>query len=184
MTLYSQCPTQNQRQISFKNSTMCTLACLSLSNLNLTALFRFPVQFWQDVLVLLRQKSTENQPTQKSYFIFKATSTGDTRKAWSTRWSNPAYRLSSTKERFAKRCNKLRTMFSKLRYPKTLVNSSINKVSQEPDKYTRCIQQTHGGEISSIKTKQHMTETQKRSRQDSKTRQKHSEPKDNQKPDD
>ena len=47
---------------------------------------------------------------------------------------NRAYRLSSTKEGFAKECNKLRTMFSKLRYPKTLVDSSINKFRQEPDK--------------------------------------------------
>ena len=47
---------------------------------------------------------------------------------------NRAYRLSSTKEGFAKECNKLRTMFSKLRYPKTLVNSIINKISQEQDK--------------------------------------------------
>ena len=42
--------------------------------------------------------------------------------------------ISSTLEGFAKECNKLRTMFSKLRYPKTLVDSSINKFSQEPDK--------------------------------------------------
>jgi len=47
---------------------------------------------------------------------------------------NRAYRLSSTKGGFAKECNKLRTMFSKLRYPKTLVDSSINEFSQEPDK--------------------------------------------------
>ena len=51
---------------------------------------------------------------------------------------NRAYRLSSIKEGFAKECNKLRnklrTMFSKLRYPKTLVDSSINKFRQEPDK--------------------------------------------------
>ena len=47
---------------------------------------------------------------------------------------NRAYRPSATKEGFAKECNKLRTMFSKLRYPKTLVDSSINKFSQEPDK--------------------------------------------------
>ena len=47
---------------------------------------------------------------------------------------NRAYRLSSTKEGFAKECNKLRTMFSKLRYPKTLVDSTINTFSQEPDK--------------------------------------------------
>ena len=46
---------------------------------------------------------------------------------------NRAYRLSSTKEGFAKECNKLRTIFSKLRYPKTLVDS-INRFSQEPDK--------------------------------------------------
>ena len=32
------------------------------------------------------------------------------------------------------RHNKLRTMFSKLRYPKRLVDSTINKFSQEPDK--------------------------------------------------
>ena len=49
---------------------MCTLACLSLWNLNMTTLFR----------------------------------------------------------------SKLRTMFSKLRYSKTLVDSTINKFSQEPDK--------------------------------------------------
>ena len=47
---------------------------------------------------------------------------------------NRAYRLSSTKEGFAKECNKLRTMFSKLHYPKRLVDSNINKFSQEPDK--------------------------------------------------
>ena len=47
---------------------------------------------------------------------------------------NRAYRLSSSKEGFAKECNKLRTMFSKLRYPKTLVDSTTNKFSQEPDK--------------------------------------------------
>ena len=47
---------------------------------------------------------------------------------------NRAYRLSSTKEGLAKECNKLRTIFSKLRYPKTLVDSTINKFSQEPDK--------------------------------------------------
>ena len=46
---------------------------------------------------------------------------------------NRAYRLSSTKEGFAKECNKLRTMFSKLRYPKTFVDSTIYKFSQEPD---------------------------------------------------
>ena len=33
-----------------------------------------------------------------------------------------------------KECNKLRTMFSKLHYPKRLVDSNINKFSQEPDK--------------------------------------------------
>ena len=44
------------------------------------------------------------------------------------------YRLSSTKEGFAKEYNKLRTMFPKLRYSKTLVDSTINKFSQEPDK--------------------------------------------------
>ena len=47
---------------------------------------------------------------------------------------NCAYHLSSTKEGFAKECNKLRIMFSKLRYLKTLVDSSINMYSQEPDK--------------------------------------------------
>ena len=47
---------------------------------------------------------------------------------------NHAYCLSSTKEGFAKECNKLPTMLSKLRYPKTLVDSTINTISQEPDK--------------------------------------------------
>ena len=45
-----------------------------------------------------------------------------------------SHRLSSTKEGFAKECDKLRTMFSKLRYLKTLVDSTINKFSQEPGK--------------------------------------------------
>ena len=54
---------------------------------------------------------------------------------------NRVYRLSSTNEGFAKECNKLCTMFSKLRYPKTLVDSTINKFSQGPDKkYTPCLQ--------------------------------------------
>ena len=43
---------------------------------------------------------------------------------------NRAYRLSSTNEGFAKQCKKLRTIFSKLRYPKTLVDFT----SQEPGK--------------------------------------------------
>ena len=47
---------------------------------------------------------------------------------------NRAYLLPSTKEGFAKERNKLCTMFSKQRYPKTLVDSSINKFSQESDK--------------------------------------------------
>ena len=47
---------------------------------------------------------------------------------------NRAYGLSSTKEGFAKEYNKLRAMFSKLHYPKRLVDSSIDKFSQEPDK--------------------------------------------------
>ena len=48
---------------------------------------------------------------------------------------NRAYRLSSTKaEGFVKECNKLPTMFSKLHYPKRLVDSNIIKFSQEPDK--------------------------------------------------
>ena len=47
---------------------------------------------------------------------------------------NRAYWLSSTKEGFAKECNKLHTMFSKLHYPKRLVDSNINKFIQEPDK--------------------------------------------------
>ena len=62
---------------------------------------------------LLRMKlnmSTENQPTQGGY------------------------RLSSSKEGYEKQCNKWRTMFSKLHYLKRLVNSNINKFSQEPDK--------------------------------------------------
>ena len=55
---------------------------------------------------------------------------------------NRAYRLSSTKEGFAKECNKLRIMFSKLRYPKTLVDSTINKISQEPDKEIHTVPST------------------------------------------
>ena len=47
---------------------------------------------------------------------------------------NRAYRLSFTKEGFSKECNKLRTMFSKLCYPKTMVDFNLNKFSQEPGK--------------------------------------------------
>ena len=42
-----------------------------------------------------------------------------------------AYRLSFTEEAFTKECDKLRTMFSKLRYPNTLVNSiTVRKVDK------------------------------------------------------
>ena len=43
---------------------------------------------------------------------------------------NPAFRLSSTKESFAKDCNKLHTTFSKLGYPKTLVDQFHHKLVQ------------------------------------------------------
>ena len=42
-----------------------------------------------------------------------------------------AYRLSSFQEAFSKECDKLRTIFSKLRYPNTLVNSTIERVRKE-----------------------------------------------------
>ena len=45
-----------------------------------------------------------------------------------------AYRLSSTEETFTKECDKLRTMFSKLRYPNTLVNFTIQRLMQETDR--------------------------------------------------
>ena len=45
-----------------------------------------------------------------------------------------AYRVSSTEEAFTKECDKLRTMFSKLRYPNTLVNSTIHRFMQETDR--------------------------------------------------
>ena len=44
-----------------------------------------------------------------------------------------AHRLSSTEEAFTKECDKLRTMFSKLRYPNALVDSTINKFKQKTD---------------------------------------------------
>ena len=44
-----------------------------------------------------------------------------------------AHRLSSTEEAFTKECDKLRTMFSKLRYPNALVDSTINKFRQKTD---------------------------------------------------
>ena len=45
-----------------------------------------------------------------------------------------AYPLSSTEEAFTKKCDKLRTTFSKLRYPNTLVNSTIHRFMQETDR--------------------------------------------------
>ena len=45
-----------------------------------------------------------------------------------------AYRLSSTEEAFTKECDKLRTTFSKLHYPNTLVNSTIHRFMQENDR--------------------------------------------------
>ena len=45
-----------------------------------------------------------------------------------------AYRLSSSQEAFSKECDKLRTIFSKLRYPNTLVNSTIERVKKGTDK--------------------------------------------------
>ena len=44
-----------------------------------------------------------------------------------------AHRLSSTEEAFTKECDKLRTMFSKLRYPNALVESTIHKFRQKTD---------------------------------------------------
>jgi len=44
-----------------------------------------------------------------------------------------AHRLSSTEEAFTKECDKLRTMFSKLRYPNALVDSTIHKFRQKTD---------------------------------------------------
>ena len=45
-----------------------------------------------------------------------------------------AYRLSSTEEAFTKECDKLRTTFSKLLYPNTLVNSTLHRFMQETDR--------------------------------------------------
>ena len=42
-----------------------------------------------------------------------------------------AYPLSSTEEALTKECDKLRIMFSKLRYPNTLVKSTIHRFMQE-----------------------------------------------------
>ena len=44
-----------------------------------------------------------------------------------------AYCLSSTEEAFTKECDKLRTMFSKLRYPNALVHSTIHQFRQKTD---------------------------------------------------
>ena len=44
-----------------------------------------------------------------------------------------AHSLSSTEEAFTKECDKLRTMFSKLRYPNALVDSTIHKFRQKTD---------------------------------------------------
>ena len=48
-----------------------------------------------------------------------------------------AHRLSSTEEAFTKECDKLRITFSKLRYPNTLVNSTIRRFMQETDSAAR-----------------------------------------------
>ena len=45
-----------------------------------------------------------------------------------------AYRLSSTEKGFTIECDKLRTTFSKLHYPNTLVNSTIRRFMQETDR--------------------------------------------------
>ena len=42
-----------------------------------------------------------------------------------------AYRLSSIKEAFSTECDRLRTMFSKLHYPKDMVDFIIHRFSQE-----------------------------------------------------
>ena len=98
-------------------------------------LFRSSVQSWQDVVALLQQKSTVLKPTDTGLLLhFQSHVDSRYKKGLVNTMVNRAYRLSSTKEGFAKECNKLRTMFSKLRYPKTLVDSSINRFSQEPDK--------------------------------------------------
>ena len=50
-----------------------------------------------------------------------------------------AYRLSSTEETFTKECDKLRTTFSKLCYPNTLVNSTIHRFVQETDRVPHAV---------------------------------------------
>ena len=42
-----------------------------------------------------------------------------------------AYRLSSNKEAFFIECDKLRTIFSKLSYPKEMINSTIHRFGQD-----------------------------------------------------
>ena len=96
------------------------------------SLFRFPN------VRIIAQLTTEvyRKPTDTGLQLLHFQSQVDSRykKGLVNTMVNQAYRLSSTKQGFAKECNRLRTMFSKLRYPKTLVDSTINKFSQEPDK--------------------------------------------------
>ena len=82
----------------------------------------------------LKQKCTENQLTRDFCFIFKAALLTVTKKGLVNTMVDRAYRLSSTEEAFTKECDKLRTMFSKLRYPNTLVNSTIHRFMQETDR--------------------------------------------------
>ena len=131
MTLKSQCPTQNQREIFFKYSTMCNV-------------FHYGTWIWRLYpflgTILTRCGGTlitevYRKPTDTGLLLhFQSHVDNRYKKGLVNTMVNRAYRLSSTKEGFAKECNKLRTMFSKLRFPKTLVDSNINKFSQEPDK--------------------------------------------------
>ena len=87
----------------------------------------------------LKQKCTENQLTRDFCFIFKATLLTVTKKSVVNTMVDRAYRLSSTEEAFTKECDKLRTMFSKLGYPNTLVNSTIHKFMQETDRVPHAV---------------------------------------------
>ena len=111
-------------------------------------MFRFPVvksPFRFPNVKIIAQLTTEvyRKPTDTGLLLhFQSHVDSRYKKGLVNTMVNLAYRLSSTKEGFAKECNKLRTIFLKLRHPKTLVNSTISKFSQEQDEEIHTVRST------------------------------------------
>ena len=119
-------PNTESATYSFKYSTVCTIACLSLCHLNMTPVFRILVVSTRcdgtlTTEVYITPTDTGLLHVLQSLTTLHFQSHVDSRfkKGLVNAMVDPAFLLSSTKEGFANDCNKSRTMFSKLSYSET-----------------------------------------------------------------